>query len=250
MTPQRQFVDYQNNATTYRTGRDLSRSQTELWASVVSDRLPSTDLRVVIDGGAGTGAFLPMWRALGATSVLALEPNEAMRTVAAGRALEHTSVLAGDLTSIPVATDAADVVWVSAVIHHVADRPAAFAEITRVLQPGGRLLLRGYIPNLSRVPWLEYFPGAERATARFPTLQSLETDASGLETIDVTSVDDIERVRPRAAISWIGAMRHADTLLTALTDEEVELGLEALNCLPDVPLAPATLTLLTMHVRD
>jgi SAM-dependent methyltransferase len=250
MKPHRQFVDYQNNAATYRTGRDLRSAQLDLWASVVSDRLPSTDLRVVIDGGAGTGAFLPMWRALGATCVLALEPNEAMRTVAAERAHEHTSVLAGDLTSMPVATGAADVVWVSAVIHHVPDRSAAFAEITRVLQPRGRLLLRGYIPNLSRIPWLEYFPGAERATARFPTLRSLETDASGLETIDVTSVDDVERVRPSEAISWIRAMRDADTLLTALTDEEIEAGLEELNCLPDVPLAPATLTLLTLHVRD
>lgn len=250
MTPHRQFVDYQNSASTYRAGRDLSSAQLDLWASVVSAQLPSTDLRVVIDGGAGAGAFLPMWHALGATRVLALEPNEAMRNVAAERAPEHTSVLAGDLTSIPVATDAVDVVWVSAVIHHLADRPAAFAEITRVLQPGGRLLLRGYVPNLSRVPWLEHFPGAERATARFPTLPSLETDASGLETIDVTSVDDIERVHPSEAISWIRAMRHADTLLTALTDEEVEAGLEALDCLPDVPLAPTTLTLLTMHVRD
>lgn len=246
----RQFVDYQSNARTYRKGRDLTRSQLELWASVVSDRLPSTVLRLVVDGGAGTGAFLPLWRGLGAARVLAVEPSAAMRTAAAERRIAGTSVLAGDLGSLPVATGTADVVWVSAVIHHVAHRPAAFAEIARVLRPGGRLLLRGYMPNLSRVPWLEYFPGAERAAARFPTLQSLEADASELETIDVTCVDDIERVRPSEAISWIRAMRNADTLLTALTDEEVESGLEALNSLPDLPLSPATLTLLTMQAKD
>jgi SAM-dependent methyltransferase len=250
MTIRRPFVDYQHHATTYRKGRDLTRAQLERWASVVADRLPSPALRLVVDGGAGTGAFLSLWRDLGADRVLAVEPSAAMRTVAAGRRIASASVLAGDLGSLPVATGTADVVWVSAVIHHVADRPAAFGEIARVLRPGGRLLLRGYLPGLSRVPWLEYFPGAERAAARFPTLQSLERDASELETLDVTGVDDIERVRPCDAIAWIRAMRHADTLLTALEDEEIESGLDALAALPDVPLAPATLTLLTMQVRD
>lgn len=248
-TGPRPLVDYDDaNAQRYRRGRDLTGEQLERWRTVVADRLPDGPLSLVVDAGAGTGAFLPMWQALGARRILAVEPSAAMRAVAADRGTATAQIVAGNLNAIPAASATTDVVWVSAVLHHVVDRQDAFAEIARVLRPRGRLLLRGFVPGSSRVPWLEHFPGAERATARFPSLQDIRNLANqaGLRTLDVDTVPDTKRVRPTQAIAWITEMRTADTLLTALTNNEIATGTATLQALPNKPLAPLILTLITL----
>ena len=60
------FVDYETSAEQYRRGRELTSAQVEQWRLTVSTRLPHGPLDLVIDAGAGTGAFLRMWRQLGA----------------------------------------------------------------------------------------------------------------------------------------------------------------------------------------
>ena len=141
-------------------------AQHKRWRAVVADRLPDGPLSLVVDAGAGTGAFLPMWEGLGARRILAVEPSAAMRAAAVDRAtaipIAAARIVAGSLDALPAATATADVVWVSTVLHHVVDRQGAFREIARVLRPRGRLLLRGFLPGSSRVPWLDHFPGAER----------------------------------------------------------------------------------------
>jgi SAM-dependent methyltransferase len=37
--------------------------------------------------------------------------------------------------------------WLSVVVHHLADLPAAAEELRRVLVPGGRVLIRGAFPG-------------------------------------------------------------------------------------------------------
>jgi SAM-dependent methyltransferase len=48
----------------------------------------------------------------------------------------------GDATRLPLADAAIDTVVMFGGIHHVRDRPALFAEVARVLKPGGRFLWR------------------------------------------------------------------------------------------------------------
>lgn len=248
-TGPRPLVDYDTNAQRYRRGRDLTGEQLERWRAVVADRLPDGPLSLVVDAGAGTGAFLPMWDALGARRILAVEPSTAMRAAAADRAIAAAQIVAGNLNAIPTASASTDVVWVSTVLHHVVDRRGAFAEIARVLRPRGRLLLRGFLPGSSRVPWLEHLPGAERASARFPGLQEILdlADEAGLRAIAVDTVEDARRVRPAEAIAWISEMRTADSLLTALSDDEIAAGTAALQALPDELLDPVSLDLVTLE---
>jgi SAM-dependent methyltransferase len=169
-----------------------------------------------------------------------------MRSFATARGVAGARIVAGTLTSIPLADDAADVVWISAVLHHVADRDSAFAEVARVLRPRGRLLVRGLVPGFSLVPWLDHLPGIDRALARFPDLAALTriaTDA-GLRLVDADVVVHGEPQAPADVAVWITEMRHADSILTALTDDEIATGLAALRRLDD-PLHPVTLGLVT-----
>jgi SAM-dependent methyltransferase len=48
-----------------------------------------------------------------------------------------------DAESLPFATDSFDLVFGHAVLHHLPDLPRAFAELHRVLRPGGRMLFAG-----------------------------------------------------------------------------------------------------------
>src|SRR6266508_3693822 len=83
----------------------------------------------------------------------------------------YVTYLGGAAERIPLADDSCDRVLMYLVLHHVQDRPAAAAEIARVLRPQGRLLVRNTFAD--RVPdllWHRYFPSARTVETRlFPT---------------------------------------------------------------------------------
>lgn len=245
------FVDYQRVAGTYARGRELTETQLSRWLAVVASRLPDGTLRLVVDGGAGSGAFLPMWERLGAECIVAVEPAAAMRKLAESRADSRTVVTDGNLAAIAVHSQTVDVVWISTVLHHVADREAAFAELARVLRPGGRLLIRGFVPGASRVPWLDHFPGAERAAARFPNMDAIRSlgRSSGFRVVDAVVVEDTDRSSARDVATWVSRMREADSLLTALTSKEIEAGLENLRAMAERLLEPVSLSLVVLERR-
>jgi len=99
---------------------------------------------VVLDVGCGAGTDLllaarrvgPHGRAIG------VDMTEAMRRRAAAGAATHglanVDVRDGDATALPVDDQSIDVVISNGVLNLVPDKPRAFAEIARVLKPGGR----------------------------------------------------------------------------------------------------------------
>ena len=81
----------------------------------------------LLDVGCGAGESLAVARDRGATAVgLDDQPRSGAAVV-------------GDMTSLPVADDAVDVVLAECVLCLSADYPEALAEARRVLRPGGRL---------------------------------------------------------------------------------------------------------------
>jgi SAM-dependent methyltransferase len=131
---------------------------------------------------------------------------------------------------LPLVDDAVDVAWLSAVIHHIADGPACAAELRRVVVPGGRLFVRGFFAGLSRVGWLPFFPGADRAVDRFPRIEDVVAllAAAGFSLVVVEEAP--EPATPVSiVIEWLVKMRHADSLLSALSDAEFDTGLGALR---------------------
>lgn len=125
----------------------------------------------VLDLGASTGtwaAALADWYAI---SVVAVEPSAAMR----GRS-RWRDMLAGHATALPLASATIDGAWLSTVIHHLPDLPAAAGELRRVLRPGAPVLIRNAFPGRHHgIGLFRYWPEAIAALDTFPSVTSVRT---------------------------------------------------------------------------
>jgi SAM-dependent methyltransferase len=107
----------------------------------------------VIEIGAGYGATFPFYPSA-VTSVLALEPDPVLRTLALAEAIKAAvpiTVQDGVAESLPAADDSVDVVVSSLVLCSVAGQSAVLAEALRVLRPGGLQLFYEHVRSAHRV---------------------------------------------------------------------------------------------------
>ena len=112
------------------------------------------------------------------------------------------------------------------------------------------MLVRGLFPDLGSVPGFELLPGSERAVATFPPVADVERAfaAHGLRRTSAETVEDAGPSTVGRAADRVRRLRHVDTLLRELTDDEVAEGLAAMDALdPAQPLPPAELGLLAFH---
>jgi ubiquinone/menaquinone biosynthesis C-methylase UbiE len=96
---------------------------------------------VVADVGVGTG-FLAEGALAAGARVIGIDSSDRMlaeaRTAFAGQPFEAR---VGDIESLPLNTAEVDVVLANMVLHHAPDPPRAIREMSRVLKPGGRLVI-------------------------------------------------------------------------------------------------------------
>jgi SAM-dependent methyltransferase len=104
----------------------------------VADRARLEPGSLVVDLAAGTGQLARRFVRLG-VRVVAVEPAANMRAVLATN-LPDVTVVPGTAEAIPIGDGRADAVVVGNAFHHFVAE-AAFAEIRRVLRPGGALAL-------------------------------------------------------------------------------------------------------------
>jgi ubiquinone/menaquinone biosynthesis C-methylase UbiE len=135
---------YEDPAVPLSSGPDRARRQARMLADVLRT-VPAP--AVIVDVGCGDGL---------ATSIAAeVNPGHqfvgvdwSVDAVRQASARGLTLVLAGvDGTSLPIASQAADVVIMSELIEHLVDTDSALDQAWRVLKPGGSLLLS--TPNLA-----------------------------------------------------------------------------------------------------
>jgi SAM-dependent methyltransferase len=135
----------------------------------------------VVDVGCGPGRFLRAAAERGATAV-GVDPSSQMRRLALRRIPERLrdaiTVTEGTAEDLPLEDGSATVAWAVASFHHWSDPDAGLAELHRVLEPGGRLLVaeglarpRRWFP-LHALTW----EAAERLAAR--TRQAGFTDVT------------------------------------------------------------------------
>lgn len=129
------------------------------WALVTADVAAALDGREraeLLEVGPGSGSLavwiarrLPGARLTGidiSASMVARANDRAARAGVAGRVRFDT----GDATALPFPHASFDVVVSTSSVHHWADAPRGFAEIRRVLRPGGRALVYDLPDGITR----------------------------------------------------------------------------------------------------
>ena len=148
--------------------------------AAVGDRAAS-----VLDIGAGPGDLLLEVRPLVPHAVLTgIEPSAAMREIAADRGLAE---LDGRAEQLPLPDASVDVAVSTLSMHHWDDPARAFAEIRRVLRPGGE----------ARIYDVRFAAYNDREVRAFALAAGLDPAAVHRRTLD----EHLLRVRPYSLIT-------------------------------------------------
>lgn len=222
----------QRLSSAYDQGQRWEPDSFGLWLDVFRKHACPVAPQCVLDVGCGTGVFEPALAHAFGGPIFGVEPSEHMRLIAQ-RVRSHplVSYLDGSAERIPVPDRSCDLVLMYLVLQHVSDRPTAAKEVSRVMKPGGRLLIAGRFSG-ERTPraWSCYFPRADeleelsvpshnqtKAMFEKPGLRFLETERVRFK-ICGSLRDYLHRVRLRTA----SAFDH-------LTDEEFASGVAHLE---------------------
>ena len=140
---------FQAHAADWDRIRALHVAEAELEAAVAAALGPGP-FDHLVDLGTGTGRILEL---LGARyrRGLGLDLNLAMlayaRAKLAHAGLAHAQVRQANIYDLPLADRSADAVVIHLVLHFLSDPQRAIREATRVLAPGGRLLIVDFAPH-------------------------------------------------------------------------------------------------------
>ena len=159
LDPTQRFSNRVDNYVRYRPGYPP-----EL-LTVLENEVGLTPSAVVADIGSGTGISADFFLKNGNT-VFAVEPNDAMRAAAESRLHEfpgfHSVDGTAEHTSLP--SESADLV-IAAQAFHWFDRPKAKEEFSRILKPGGRIILLWNSRRLDTSPFLSAYEALVRTYA-------------------------------------------------------------------------------------
>src|SRR6266511_1718630 len=225
-------VDYDAMAGDYVEGRALPPAGLEPWRVAIQPWLPGDGGgSPVLDLGAGTGQFAAAIAGWVGVRVVAVEPLAGMRAQAASvHSHPAVALLGGRAERLPLRDACCAWAWVSTVVHHLDDLPAAARQLRRVLRPGGPVLLRQAFPDRLDAVTLygSFFPGAAGiAVAGFRV--------EALECVTQVSAPSLAAYRDKVRL-------RADTGLRLLPDEEFAAGLAALDRAAAAETTPAPVT--------
>ncbi len=226
-------VDYdERQHQVYARARALPEATMAGWLRAFERRAPAGRPLAVLDLGSGTGRFTPGLAETFGGPVHGVEPAGRMRAVAEENAT-HPAVtyLAGAAESIPLPDASCDLVLLFMVLQHVRDRAAAAAEVSRVLRPGGRVMIRSSFPDrMPELTWYSFFPGARLVDEQvFPRLDhTIEVfEAAGLSYVALDVVS--QRVADSLAEYAERLRLRGTSTFERLTEEEIEAGFDALS---------------------
>ena len=138
----------------------------------------------MLDVGCGTGKFARLLAERGLARVWGVDPSTEMLAEARKRVPSSVGLKLGEAERLPFKDAAFDAAVLWTVVHLI-ERPLAFAELERVLVPGGRLAIVTFAPEHFTSYWQNaFFPSiAEIDLERHPSPERLaeELEAAGFE---------------------------------------------------------------------
>jgi arsenite methyltransferase len=166
-----------------------------------------------LGSGAGLDAFLAARHVGAGGRVIGVDMTPDMlakaRANAAALGLGQVEFREGRLEKLPVADASVDAVTSNCVINLVPDKGAVFAEVARVLKPGGRLVISDIIldgplpPSIARdvYAWVGCISGAEPRQAYFA-----KVEAAGLREVEVLRDSDYVAALAETAPAELSAL--------------------------------------------
>ncbi len=177
----------------------------------------------VVELGCGTGRWLRRLETAGLRSLTGVDISDAMLTEAERKCLHSTSLIHSDCAATPLPARAADCVLASFLLSYVQD-PWRFAdEATRILRPGGTVIVSDLHPNTQSYGWRRTFKTAgtlfEIASFRYTlpelihamsaagcTLEAMEEPCFGEEEAAIfrqnNMLDDFRKIEFLPVIYW------------------------------------------------
>ncbi len=111
--------------------------------------------KALLDGGCGTGRRLPDIGPHAARLAVGIDLVPAM--LERGRRAGKRLLACADLRSLPFGHRLFDIVWCRLVIGHLAELALAYAELARVLRPGGCVVVTDFHPVAARAGYVRSF---------------------------------------------------------------------------------------------
>jgi malonyl-CoA O-methyltransferase len=128
---------------------------------VLQPHLDNLNGKFVVDVGCGTGRWMVLAQAAGAT-VAGLDLTAEMLAAAAAKPALQGKLACSDAQRLPVADRTADLTLCSFCISYVSDLPGVFAELGRITRPGGRIIVSDIHPAACAAGWKRTFRNAGR----------------------------------------------------------------------------------------
>ncbi|MBL7257837.1 class I SAM-dependent methyltransferase [Paractinoplanes lichenicola] len=207
--------------------RHLQDDDLASWRAAIVRYFEPRPAARLLDLGSGTGSWAQAFRSWWPqVEVSAVEPSPAMR--------ERSTVepvLPGSASEIPYGDASLDAVWLSTVVHHVPDLPAAAREVRRVLKPGAPVLIRSvFAGRHESVSLFRWFPEAVAVLDdRYPSIADVEAAfvPAGFVVVGCEPVPQV--TAPSLADAAAGLRRAAHTPLQLISDAAYAAGVARLS---------------------
>jgi SAM-dependent methyltransferase len=213
-------IDYDEHASAaFRATRHVPREGLHDWRDAVAEYLrPGMRL---LDLGAGTGMWAATFTDWFGVDVVAVEPSVSMRARAS-----YPRTVGGDASAIPLRDASADAAWLSTMVHHVPDLPAAAVELRRVLRTGAPVLIRSaFAGRHDQIVLFRFFPEAIRVLDTYPSVADVRAafTAAGFGFVGLQAVPQTTASSLREAVAMM--TRDAHTPLKLISDDAYAAGL-------------------------
>jgi SAM-dependent methyltransferase len=224
----------EQTAAAYKAAREIPRDGLTEWREAVRRHLRPTPGMKLVDVGSGTGQFASAFSDWFGIAVVAVEPSAAMR-----ERIPRTpgiEVLEGNVTALPLPDESVDAAWLSLVIHHFPDLEAGAREIRRVLRPGAPVLIRqGFAGRYDGIEFIRWFPETARMVDNYPSMEGtcLAFAAAGFRQEALERVRETYPASLADLLRGLDTLRHADTTLRSLTEDEFRRGEERIRAAVD-----------------